>query len=267
MENYPKGDIRMLNATDLALSFDDGYVGQMRIARLLNKLNVKATFYIITGLKKFKGKPLMALKEDMVHELCEMGHEVGSHTHTHRNLRLLSKKEILYELKKSKVWLENLGIQVHGLAYPYGAYDNRVIAIASEIYDYGRAANLYATEDPWNTIIFNPYVLGALTIHHLPELSWRVCIQSKKPHPIIFAHDVHPIKILLFLKFFKSIGARYVHVIDLLNTTVGNYNPINGRRLKSSIKNLSFSKNSVSTSLLANSKPLSIGVLSSGDNL
>jgi glycosyltransferase involved in cell wall biosynthesis/peptidoglycan/xylan/chitin deacetylase (PgdA/CDA1 family) len=59
---------------------------------------------------------------EMVHKLQERGHVIGSHTLTHRILRLLPSTQRLAELRQSKAVLEErIGRPVNHLVYPYGS--------------------------------------------------------------------------------------------------------------------------------------------------
>jgi peptidoglycan/xylan/chitin deacetylase (PgdA/CDA1 family) len=62
-----------------AISFDDGNLEDVEGAILLSKLGVKATFYIITHLKSWEGKILLTEKPELLAEVAELGHEIGSH--------------------------------------------------------------------------------------------------------------------------------------------------------------------------------------------
>jgi peptidoglycan/xylan/chitin deacetylase (PgdA/CDA1 family) len=107
----------------VAISFDDGYLEYVRGARLLSELGVKASFYITTDLNAWERKPLLAKKPELIAEIAELGHEIGSHTCTHRDLRQLQRNDLVYELKHSKNFLEDVtGREILGIAYPWGFY-------------------------------------------------------------------------------------------------------------------------------------------------
>jgi len=118
------------------LTFDDGYAVQYdHMKRLADDYGIKATAFpyidaVDTGL--IDAEPAMTWEQ--LRELVEMGHEVGSHTVTHRDLPGLTDAEILAELKNSKERLEaELKIEVETLAYPGGAWDSKVVRMAKEV--------------------------------------------------------------------------------------------------------------------------------------
>jgi len=84
--------------------------GIRRLLRLLDKYNAKATFFVVTDQIKKHGRFIKQIAEK---------HEIASHTQNHKNLKLLGSKAILYELRKSKENLENLGINCTGFRAPY----------------------------------------------------------------------------------------------------------------------------------------------------
>jgi polysaccharide deacetylase family protein (PEP-CTERM system associated) len=95
------------------------------ILELLDKLNFKATFFVLTDvLNNYK---------DEVLEIKSRGHEIASHGHNHIRLYKRTKKEFQYDIKKSKTLLEDLiACQVNGYRAP-GFSLNKSTIWASEI--------------------------------------------------------------------------------------------------------------------------------------
>lgn len=59
---------------------------------------------------------------------------IGSHTHTHNNLRKMSSVEISNELSESfNLIKENIGIEPLSIAYPNGQYNEEINAMASNV--------------------------------------------------------------------------------------------------------------------------------------
>jgi peptidoglycan/xylan/chitin deacetylase (PgdA/CDA1 family) len=121
---------------ELAISFDDGFrSGLVNAAPLLAEHGFRACYFLITGLvsapreladricreRLHLPSRLEPLTWDDVGRLLELGHEVGSHTHTHPNLAALSHEELERELRDSKAELERrLGRSPVHFAAPYG---------------------------------------------------------------------------------------------------------------------------------------------------
>jgi peptidoglycan/xylan/chitin deacetylase (PgdA/CDA1 family) len=119
------------------LTFDDGFRNWLTAAvPLLRRLGVRATFYVCPGLFggrhwHLEGEEGRLLDESGAQELLEAGMELGSHTMSHPDLRLLDGGELSRELEESKSALERLtGRPCRTLAYPYGLYDERVVSAA-----------------------------------------------------------------------------------------------------------------------------------------
>jgi peptidoglycan/xylan/chitin deacetylase (PgdA/CDA1 family) len=122
------------------LNFDDGRKTQFTYAKpILDKYGFKATFYIVCNY--LENKPgFMDWRQ--VKQLYEEGHDIGSHSMNHANLSKLSKKDLKFEVGKSKKCLEDHGIDVTSFAYPFnkGSNDKKVIKIVSKYYELARTA-------------------------------------------------------------------------------------------------------------------------------
>ena len=120
------------------LTFDDGFRNWLTAAApLLQRLGVRATFYVCPGLLggrhwHLDGEEGRLLDESEARELLDAGMELGSHSLSHPDLRLLDGGELGRELEESKSAVERLtGRPCRTLAYPYGLYDERVVAAAA----------------------------------------------------------------------------------------------------------------------------------------
>jgi len=61
----------------ITLSFDDGYVDYVKVAKLLSNLGVKATFYLTTHIREWGKRQLLATRPDLIIEISDLGHEIG----------------------------------------------------------------------------------------------------------------------------------------------------------------------------------------------
>ncbi len=102
----------------VVISFDDGPLCQLKHAvPILLKYNFKAIFYIPV----LKLNQTDRMTNEQVIELSKAGMEIGSHSMSHRDFRLLNKDEIVEELVESKNYLENLtGKPVTHFSFPFG---------------------------------------------------------------------------------------------------------------------------------------------------
>jgi peptidoglycan/xylan/chitin deacetylase (PgdA/CDA1 family) len=134
----------------VAVTFDDAYLSVLRLAKpLLDAVGFPATVYAPTayldtpeqplkwdGIEQWHGgeheHELLPMSWDQLGELAEVGWEIGSHTSTHPHLhQVRDDAELRAELVESKATVEErLGRDCTTLAYPYGDYDERVVAAA-----------------------------------------------------------------------------------------------------------------------------------------
>lgn len=130
----------------LAVTFDDAYRSVLELAfPVLSRLGIPATVFVPTrfpgtegamswpGVDQWLGGPhedeLRCMSWEELGQLDEAGWEIGSHTHTHPSLPELDDGALAQELEESRtICTERLGKECRSLAYPYGAYDDRVVA-------------------------------------------------------------------------------------------------------------------------------------------
>ena len=121
----------------ILLTFDDGYRDNYdHLFPLLQKYNMKATLFVITG---DIGNGDAYLTADMVREMAASGLvSVQSHTRTHADLRALSREDLRRELAGSADDIEALtGRRPIALSYPCGHHSAAVREAAAEVYRYG----------------------------------------------------------------------------------------------------------------------------------
>ena len=122
----------------VTLSYDDGVESDRRLVELLNKYGLKCTFNLNSGLMtpdscwESNGVMIRRMSPEGLPELYK-GHEIAVHCVTHADLTQLNDEAVRREIGHDKAALEELfGCQIQGMAYPYGAYDQRVIRIVGE---------------------------------------------------------------------------------------------------------------------------------------
>ena len=135
--------------TSVILTFDDGYEDNYTyMFPILKKYNIKATVYMIA----YKIDKPGYLTTEQIKEMSASGLvQFGSHTLDHPELTYLSEADIKAQLEGSR-WLisEVTGKAVTTVAYPSGSYDERVMAIARELYEfaYTTDSDPYLGQDP-----------------------------------------------------------------------------------------------------------------------
>ena len=144
-----------LPAKPIILSFDDDWESQYRYGLpLLEKYGFKATFYIwVSAVGK---KNHMTWNE--IRELTKAGMTLGCHSVTHPYLTLIKGDETLqHEILGAKQIIEaQTGVSVTSFAYPFGQYDERVVAAV-------RAAGFTSARSTWPGVVHSKEGLFSLT--------------------------------------------------------------------------------------------------------
>jgi peptidoglycan/xylan/chitin deacetylase (PgdA/CDA1 family) len=132
----------------LIVTFDDAYASVLeRALPVMSALGVSATVYVPTGYVAAEGAlqwesmarwlgtahedELRCMGWEDLRHLAAVGWEIGSHTRTHPKLPSLTDSELAAELEDSKARCEEeIRQPCRALAYPFSAYDRRVMDAA-----------------------------------------------------------------------------------------------------------------------------------------
>jgi len=139
-------------------SWDDGHKLNLKLAKLLNKYGVRATFYLAKQQDEL-GQP-----ESEIKQITQM-HEIGAHTLTHPdNFLELSEAAVIKEIAGSKKWLEDLlGQEVKMFCYPRGLNNLLVAKLVEDAGFIGaRTVGVFNYQTPKNRFSWDP------TIHIYP---------------------------------------------------------------------------------------------------
>ena len=159
-------EIQNTSSKKFIITFDDGYKDLITNALpLLKKYNFKATCLIISNLigkrniwdeykENIKDKELMNLSD--INYWLKNGMKIGSHSKNHKKLIKLDEKEKIDEIINSKNELESLtGSAIDSFCYPYGLYNENIVNIVKEKYDFAFTTN----RSRFNTNKHNKYLL------------------------------------------------------------------------------------------------------------
>lgn len=107
-----------MNTLTFSLSVDDGHPLDLRIADMLARHDLRATFYL--PIRNCEGPPVLSAAQ--ARELSTR-FDIGSHTLDHRYLTTLTENEAWRQITEGKVELEQrIGRTVSGFCYPGGKY-------------------------------------------------------------------------------------------------------------------------------------------------
>ncbi|TSC96050.1 MAG: endo-1,4-beta-xylanase [Parcubacteria group bacterium Athens1014_10] len=123
-------------------SWDDNHPKNLRLLELLNKYNLKATFYL-------NKNHLYKHSESEIKKIAQ-NQEIGAHTLTHPDLDKISPENAWQEIKGSKDYFENiLGQQVKMFAYPRGFFNQDLKNIVAKAGFLGaRTVKTFCLEPP-----------------------------------------------------------------------------------------------------------------------
>ncbi len=121
---YKKKDIK------IEISFDDGGILDLKVADMLDKYGLKATFYVVIDYVGQEGY----LTWENIKDLDKRGFTIGSHTCSHpQDLKKLHEEDLFYEIQNSKDMIETvLGHGITKFCYPRGRQNERVRQIVAE---------------------------------------------------------------------------------------------------------------------------------------
>lgn len=159
-------EIKNTSSKKFIITFDDGYKDLITNALpLLKKYDFKATCLIISNLigkrniwdefkENIKDKELMNLSD--INYWLKNGMKIGSHSKNHKKLTKLDENEKIDEIINSKNELESLtGSAIDSFCYPYGLYNENIVNIVKEKYDFAFTTN----RARFNTNKHNKYLL------------------------------------------------------------------------------------------------------------
>jgi peptidoglycan/xylan/chitin deacetylase (PgdA/CDA1 family) len=121
---------RLKSGSSAVLTFDDSFAEHSTVGLLLQERGLIGIFAVISG---FLGKP-GHLSVPGLKQLTALGHQIASHTVSHRPLPSLSNAQLFDELGDSKAALEDLtGQTVDWLVPPGGLLCPRSLEVAMQV--------------------------------------------------------------------------------------------------------------------------------------
>jgi peptidoglycan-N-acetylglucosamine deacetylase len=103
----------------LVMSYDDGVIQDIRLARMFTKYGIKGTFHINSGIMENSDKVPQELAEYVYR-----GHEPSMHSSTHPFLYHATEEHIRMEIHDDKQRLEKIfNRRILGMSYPFGSYN------------------------------------------------------------------------------------------------------------------------------------------------
>lgn len=161
---FPEG-----RAKALTFSYDDGLHLDRRLIQILDAHHMKGTFNVNGGrfASEEEYNENLSTQRMTVAEFCQTfadsPHEVAIHGYSHCFMDTLPPSGIAREVLSDREALEELlGRPVHGMAYPFGAYNDTVVRVLRECgISYSRVVNSSLSFD-----LPRDWLRQAPTCHH-----------------------------------------------------------------------------------------------------
>jgi len=210
MVTFTYDEIKARHHFYVALMFDDGYLSQYNIAKYLARIGIRATFFITTHIRE---QPWLASSPEMIVDISNFGHEIGSHTCTHPNLLLLSRDELEHEIKESKKYLEHLlEREVHAFAYPFMLCNKEIIRVVHKYYKISRGGEY---------LYIGSRKINAYRVSSSIESLLKKLLKNELKSFKIVIHNENPLRIKLLASLLKTCPfIRFVTISELASILV-----------------------------------------------
>lgn len=123
--HFPEGKMKALT-----FSYDDGVESDIRLMEIFKKNGLKGTFNLNGGLMDGTASTYSRrlLENECKTVYADPDFEVACHAYTHPYLEKCDPAVCLDEIVSDRLKLESLfGCEVHGMAYPFGTYNDTVL--------------------------------------------------------------------------------------------------------------------------------------------
>jgi peptidoglycan-N-acetylglucosamine deacetylase len=162
----------------ITTSWDDGYALDVRIAELLEKYNIKGTFYI-----PIRNSERQVMESNILTEISKK-HEIGGHTVNHIFLNTIGLADAKYEISTCKTILQDkLGKKIDAFCYPGGKYSQRDIELVENAgFLFGRTTKLLHTSFESNQHLMNTSIQ---VYNHGSAILTGHCLKNKFLLPIV----------------------------------------------------------------------------------
>jgi len=115
-------------STVVSLTFDDGDADNYYVRSILTENDLRATFYIVSGITGSQGY----MTADQLRDLHNDGNEIGGHTLSHTKLSEVRGADLKREVCQDRLNLLAYGFEITSFAYPFGYYDEEATQVVKD---------------------------------------------------------------------------------------------------------------------------------------
>lgn len=150
----------------ISVSFDDGWEVTYKDAMpLLHKYGVRTTQFVLSGVEDNPNY----LSWEQISVMQAAGHEIGCHSDSHPDLRLLDDEDLMAQLTLCKEKVTKRIGSVSSFASPYGSADSRTISEIRKVFKSQRNTNGDSSNGVTAVDVnvrqnFNPYNIIGMTV-------------------------------------------------------------------------------------------------------
>lgn len=203
---------------ELALTFDINWAENdelYNILDVLDKYNVKATFFIMGGWVNYSEENKEKLKK-----INERGHEIGNHSYIHPMFTKINEERMKSELEKTnKIIKDTIGVDVNLFRFPSGDYNKKSIEFVK--------SNGYEIIQ-WNIDSIDWKQLGE-------EKEYNNVMKKIEPGSIILFHNnakYTPKNLDKIIKELQEEGYSFIPVGKMIYDSENSYINENGEQIK-----------------------------------
>lgn len=179
----------------VSFTFDDVPASALdKGAAILEADGVRGTFYISGGLAGRIEPGRTLIDQAGCRELAARGHEIGCHTHAHRDLRHVDAEALVEDLARNARYLQAIAPKSgrRNFAYPYNSGSFGTRAILADTFRSCRAGGEGINRGPTDSSFLRAVEIRQPQRHVFGLARWIDAVVANPGWLIFFTHDIAP---------------------------------------------------------------------------
>lgn len=207
----------------VSFSFDDfPKTAYTNAGKILEDNDARGTYFVSTELIGTEYEGQIQCDTQDLQKLRLNGHEIGGHTHSHRQLQTLSKDEVNYEITTNKDYLSNtLDTTASSFAFPFGGVSPKVKRAIEPHYHVARSITPGINRRKFDRMHVNAYALYSkdfcirrvekLLEETLRDNAWLVFYT----HDVQNKHSAHGCSVKNFSTVINAVKTRKLDILTM----------------------------------------------------